>query len=142
MKEGKLKDIIAETPGGKIFLACPYSGTEQERKSRFALATRFAGELISLGKLVFSPITHGHAIASYTPMPLTYKFWRYINNSFIEWCDELYVLCIPGWEQSEGVTAEIAYAKELGKRVIFNEVRDGGVELAHKIGQIGDAPII
>lgn len=125
----------------KIFLACPYEGSKTERKSRFAIATRYAGELISLGKIVFSPITHGHAIVQYTPLPVTAEFWRNINNSFIEWCDEVHVLCLSGWKESVGIAAEIELAKTLGKKIIFSEIRDRGVEIAHKIGQVGDAPI-
>jgi len=125
----------------KIFLACPYTGTPEEMKARFAVVTKYAGELMSLGKIVFSPITHGHAISKFASVPLTFEFWRNLNDSFIDWCDEVHVLCLDGWKESAGVKHEMQYARRHGKKVILAEVLKTGQEIAHTIGQIGDAPI-
>jgi hypothetical protein len=43
------------------------------------------------------------------------------DKAFIDWCDEVYVLAIPGWEESRGVQWEIDYAKRLGKNVVIME---------------------
>ena len=71
--------------------------------------------------LVFSPISHTHPIAAAGNLPVGWEFWKQYDLTFIEWCDELYVLMADGWRESTGVTAEIKLAKELGKPVRYLE---------------------
>lgn len=42
-----------------------------------------------------------------------WAFWRRYDRAMLERCDELVVLQLDGWEESIGVKAEIAIAKEL-----------------------------
>lgn len=104
----------------RIYLALPYSGM---RESSYEQATTAACLVLEMGCNVFSPITHGHAMAEIKDLPTDWDFWEEIDKQFIEWADEVWVL-IPreGLEKvrdSRGVIAEIAYAKVLNRPVRF-----------------------
>ena len=106
----------------KIYLAIPYSGNEN---SSFVKANRKAAELMNQGNIVFSPISHTHPIASQCDLPADWEFWKKQDESFIEWCDAVYVYCLPGWRESRGVVAEIKLAINLGKEIIYSEDENG-----------------
>ena len=102
----------------KIYLACPYSDPDQSvREARFREANRAAAIFMNDGHIIFSPISHSHPIASQNELPKGYDFWKTMDESFIEWCDEVWVLKMPGWDKSEGVARECIFADMLGKKV-------------------------
>ena len=41
------------------------------------------------------------------------------NFAAIDHCSHLYVMMLPGWHKSIGVTAEITYAKKTGKEIVY-----------------------
>ena len=100
----------------KIYLASPYSDPDPDlREHRFRAACEKAGILMAAGHIVFSPIAHSHPIAKVCDLPKGWDFWEKYDRTFIEWCDELWVLMVPGWETSKGIAAEIEIA------MIFNK---------------------
>ena len=103
----------------KVYLATPYTGTSQQQEARFKYVNARAAELMAAGILVFSPISHTHPIAVAGDLPTGWEFWREYDFTFIQWGDELYVLMSDGWQESTGVTAEIEFAKELGKPIVY-----------------------
>ena len=108
----------------KIYLACPYSDPDPEvRERRFRAVNAKAGELMAKGFLVFSPISHTHPIAVQCELPKGWEFWAAYDRTFIEWCEEVHVLMLDGWQKSVGVKAEIRIAMELklNKPVFFIE---------------------
>jgi len=100
----------------RIYLALPYSGNKEES---FKQANEMAAKLMTMGHIVFSPISMSHPIALQCKLPGDWEFWRKIDIAFIEWCEELHVLCLEGWETSTGVTAEIDIAEGLGKPIVY-----------------------
>ena len=104
----------------KIYLACPYSDeADIIQELRFKLVSKAAGKLMNQGHIVFSPISHSRPIALQCILPHDWEFWENFDKNFIEWCDQLWVLCLDGWKESVGVTAEIKIAKELKKSVWY-----------------------
>ena len=104
----------------RIYLATPYShDSETVRADRAKFATQVAGRLMSAGLIVFSPNTHGHAIAVECGLPGDYDYWRESSMAFVAWCTDLYVICVPGWRESTGVSAEILLADKLGKNIVY-----------------------
>ena len=105
----------------KIYLACPYSSKSySERIYRANVANRIAGILISQGHIVFSPISHGHAIASTCDNIQTdHLAWRELNHKMIRWSEEVHIITLPGYDTSEGITDERDYASELTKPIIL-----------------------
>jgi hypothetical protein len=108
----------------KIYLACPYSHKEKiVRQKRFLIINKIAADLMNAGNLVFSPISHTHPIALAGNLPLGWDFWHEYDKTFLEWCDEIYVAKLNGWETSVGVKAEIEIARKLCKPIHYLDVR-------------------
>lgn len=108
-----------------IYLAQPYSGTDAERALRFRIACVCAAEILSAGAHVFSPIAHSHPIAELGHLQGTaFDAWRDYDERMIHCCTCVVVLCIPGWQDSVGVRAEIEYALSIGREVHYVEPSD------------------
>ncbi|MEN6536334.1 MAG: DUF1937 family protein [Bryobacteraceae bacterium] len=100
-------------------MASPYTHIDPAvRRQRFESACRAAAALISRGKTVFSPISHSYGICA-CGIPHDWQFWKQHDHRYLEVCDEVVVLMLDGWQESVGVQAEIAIARELGKPVTF-----------------------
>ena len=101
------------------YLASPYSHPDKAiQEQRFHAVCQHAAAMMCSGELVFSPIAHTHPIVAYD-LPGDWAFWRRYDLAMLERCDELVVLHLDGWEESIGVQAEIAIAKELNLQVRF-----------------------
>lgn len=88
----------------------------------FRIANEVSARLMNDGHIVFSPISHSHPIAIAHNLPTDWEFWKKFDESFIEWCDELWVVIIGenGEElanKSKGVTAERQIAIQNGKPI-------------------------
>lgn len=122
-------------PKKKIYLASPYSHEVPSiQESRFIMACVATGKLLKKGYLVYSPIAACHSIAAHTDLPKTFSFWEEYDTSFIQWCDEVWVLKLHDWEKSIGVKAEIAIAQLNNKlvryiNVLYTPNTEGNFEL-------------
>lgn len=102
------------------YLASPYSHCEEEVKNKRAeQAAIAASELTKAGVLVFSPIVHSHAMHRVGGLEGTWDFWQKIDLDYLNHSALLVVLKLPGWEKSVGVTAEIAYAHQIGLSIDY-----------------------
>jgi len=99
---------------GYIYLAGPYTHDSiLVRQKRFEALTKKTAELMREGFVVFSPITHGHAIAERHEMPIDFKFWKDHNMEMLRHATKMIVLRIPGYYESIGVNREIEAAEML-----------------------------
>lgn len=106
-------------PRPLVYLACPYSNPDpQVMEARFEQANRLAAELISQGFKVFSPISHSHPIHKYG-LPASWEFWRDFDFTYLALSHTVIVLCLPGWKESVGVQAEIAFAVSNDLEVVY-----------------------
>jgi len=112
-----------------LYLASPYSVkiplSEQQaaklRKRRFEAVCKYAAKLMKQGELVFCPIAHSHPI-EVLGMPGEVNdgdFWLKQDFAVLQFCKELRVLCLEGWEQSDGIRREIEFAHELNIPVTY-----------------------
>jgi len=96
------------------YIACPYTDADPNvRAARFEAVTRFAAKLIAAGEVVYSPISHSHAITR-TGLPIEWEFWRRQDLTLLRASSGLLVYCLDGWQTSTGVQAEIEAAEEWG----------------------------
>jgi len=104
----------------KVYLACPYFHKDENiRNERFEEVCRKAGELMEMGYVVFSPISHNHPIKKFIKSDNdNWQFWKKQDFRFIEWCDEFHILCLDGWKESNGVNSELDFATSLLKNII------------------------
>ena len=97
-----------------IYLASPYSDPDPAvREARFDAACAHTATMIRAGRLVYSPIVHSHPLANHG-LGADWDFWAAHDRAMLGLCEALVVLELPGWQQSVGVRAEVAIARELG----------------------------
>lgn len=111
-----------------IYLASPYTGHLVECSSarediRYAEALYATSILVSRGRLVYSPIVLGHAISRFMrehslPQP-GWRWWMSWSYEMLKMCDVVYVLCIPGWQESGGMKQEIEWARTEDIAVVY-----------------------
>lgn len=103
-----------------VYLASPYSsGHSIVREIRVAKARLACSNLIKKGLLVYSPISHNHEIADYFGVGRGWQFWSEHDLAMLRACSRLVVLCINGWRESTGVTAEIKAAQEMSMPIEY-----------------------
>jgi len=107
---------LSQPLGKLIYVASPYSSpdrsVEEIRNIHVAAAMGYLmNKFPNLS--FFSPICHTHPIASLCKLPGHWEYWKQYDEAMLSRCDGIWVLCLDGWDKSKGVTAEIAFAKEL-----------------------------
>ena len=98
-----------------VYLASPYSHPSEEvRESRFAIACSVAAELMLSGYTVFCPIAHSHPISKEMTKgaAIDFAFWMKQDLPILSKAQKLFLLKLPGWENSKGMQKEISFAKE------------------------------
>ena len=105
--------IAPPEPDELIYLTSPYShGNPLMERIRFNQAVSWAADLTNLGHIVFSPIVHSRPLEMHGDgIKGNWDFWQRIDETFMRRCDRLVVLCVYGWGESVGVTAEIAFMR-------------------------------
>lgn len=113
-----------------IYLAQPYSykANAYLRHKRYEYAMKRTVEFFLEGHAIFSPIIQSHQMSKYADMPTDFDFWRKIDFAFIDASKEVWVLKMKGWDKSQGVTEEIAYAKSLNKPIKYIQCPDSPKE--------------
>lgn len=95
-----------------VYIAGPYMHPDPRvREERFQALTKFAGEQMADHVEVYSPITHNHPIATMVDLPRDWSFWKFFDERMLSRSRLLVVYCLPGWDKSIGVAAEIEFAK-------------------------------
>lgn len=95
-----------------IYLASPYSHPDPAvRQERYEQAMAAQAYLLRQGQHVYSPIVACHPMALAHALPTDDEWWSEYDRDMLTRCVELYVLCLPGWEESKGVAQEIEWAK-------------------------------
>ena len=120
-----------------IYLVCPYThGNLAVEETRAHAASRAAAELMKRGEVVFSPISHGHAIRSAADGDIggTFDVWQRIDAEVLKVCSRVVVLMLEGWDRSRGVRREIVIAREYKIPIELLEP-DGSGRIAY-----GDGP--
>jgi len=101
-----------------IYVASPYSsGADEDLMTHRARDTAYKmSQLINrfTDYFFYSPVCHFRSIAIEGHLPHDRHFWWGVNEYMLNRSDEMWILDIPGWEESDGVKQEIEYAKKLG----------------------------
>lgn len=105
---------------GIIYLASPYSKWEN-KDTAAEIVAKAAAILMNDGLVIYSPISHGHAVAKYG-LPYTWEFWKAQCQPMIDAAVAIIVLQMDGWEDSVGVTYEIEEFKKAGKPIVYATV--------------------
>jgi hypothetical protein len=87
------------------------------RFERHELICTIAGELMQQGHLIFCPVAHSHSISLISGPGIEWKYWAQFCLEMIRRTDELWIATISGWNDSHGISEEVAIAHALGKPV-------------------------
>lgn len=113
-----------------IYLASPYSANPEALHAQTLTAT---AELVASGHVIFSPIVHCHPLAQQIALPTDFAFWQNYCLGMLERARELWVLTLPGWRDSKGVRAEIAFARK--RRIPIFKFTPGGLGKTPMLGE-------
>lgn len=102
------------------YFASPYSHSNKLVEIiRYEITIACAAALTKKGLRLLEPIAMCHEQSQRHSLPSGYDFWQERDRGFIDRCDEVLVLQLPGWRESKGVTDEIQYAKKQGKLITY-----------------------
>lgn len=102
-----------------IYLASPYTTRDSFiLHQRYRAALRAAGELMKRGEMVFCPVAYGHSVEDKLKTEFPYEYWMKLSLNMLIGASKLYVLTIPGWDESKGIEQEIRFAHTLGKPIV------------------------
>ena len=100
----------------KIYLASPYTDESLKvMRQRFLTTRKVAAKLLARGLLVFSPLVY--SVQMEKQVGKNWQAWQAFDCSMLDWCDELWILDLPGWMTSQGVREETIYARKLNKTI-------------------------
>lgn len=107
-----------------IYLASPYSGTPEVMQQRYEATRAVTADTLKDGEFVYSPIVHCHDLALHHDIPKDFAFWSKYNFHMLDLADQLWVLMLPGWKESRGVTAEVLHWRSTRPHhgIVFLEV--------------------
>ena len=110
-----------------IYLASPLFALEEYKMAHRYGATKYWVNRLqqTTNEWVYSPILHYYEMAKQYNLPKDHVYWKSINHQAIDICNELWILMLPCWEKSQGIADEIAYAKQIGKKIVFLLIEDG-----------------
>jgi hypothetical protein len=114
---------MSDMPSASLaYIAAPYSHPDPVVVAQRMSAFDFEVAKLLLQSMTFpvSPLLN-HGIIGRHKVPGNWEFWQHYSRRLLARCDELIVLMIPGWEESEGVQGEIAFAKSLHMPIRFVE---------------------
>ena len=95
------------------YLASPYTDISPAvMEDRYHAVCKVAAVLFAHGHNVVSPIAHSHALVAHGA-PTAWPDWSRLDYDLLRHSEALWVLMLPGWRESVGVTAEIAMAVAL-----------------------------
>jgi hypothetical protein len=109
---------------GFWYLLSPYSRYPHGQQAAWRHVTRIAASLQSTGFIVFSPIVHFHPMSvAVRTIPSNNDYWMAVNRHFMDPAIGGILAELPGWEESDGVSREIAYLSKAGKPLVRMPVR-------------------
>ncbi len=111
-----------------VFIASPVSSKNPyEVLKRIETASKFGAYVQEVeDKCPFVAAAHDMAVSKYLTNPKSKEWWKSNIKHFLADAESCYVLCLDGWEESNGVALEIEMAKEFGKPVYYyQEVSTG-----------------
>lgn len=114
-----------------IYLASPYSHADPEVERQRATCARIATvNLLRLSIPTYSPIVYGRALLDHAPdMSGDWATWQTLDAPQLAASALILVLCLPGWDDSQGVLHELALAQRLDKPIRYlASVRRVGTE--------------
>lgn len=94
-----------------------YEGEGCLRDIRYEIVEKVATLLINEGYCMFEPIATCYHKEQKYHLPCNFEYWAERDKLAIDRSDGIIVVCIDGWDKSNGVMKEIEHAWDTGKPV-------------------------
>lgn len=102
-----------------VYVCCPYwHEDESVRNYRRRKAIEYSTVLVKKGVPCYSPLLYTERFKNDNTKE---GYWIEHGRRMLDACDEVRVLCLDGWEESNGVKGEIQRAEELGLEIKYIE---------------------
>jgi hypothetical protein len=107
-----------------LYIASPYTHPNPlVRRARAHCAAVITAELMrgATGDWFFSPIPLGHEVAQHLPYEVAddHGFWMRWCRNALEEASALYLIPLPGWQESKGIAEELAYCDSKSLPVVY-----------------------
>lgn len=103
---------------GYFYLCHPYTNKDVNiEASRLMKVHQIYAKLARQGVKCYSPVAATILAAMHHKMPTSHEFWKELNETFIFNSMGIILIKMHGWEESEGVAHELAYAGVVNKRI-------------------------
>lgn len=109
---------------GFWYLATPYTRYLSGTAAAFRLACLATAQLAEAEVRVFSPIVHGHPLATFAGLDWDHAAWLAFDQPFMLAARGLIVVKAPGWQESAGIAEEIKVFEAAGKPILWMEPRE------------------
>lgn len=102
-----------------VYLASPYSHPNPDvQEYRYKRTMEFVAANLKTKFLIYSPIVYCHPITVAHSLPGNAPAWRDHNRFMLEKCDQLWILCLKDWTDSQGIKQEIKWATALSLPIV------------------------
>lgn len=108
-----MKTIDDLADGSLYYLATPYQSHPEGMTEAYKVAAITAARMIERGVMVYSPIAHGHPIATLGGLGRGSDVWGGINDAVMTACLGVVIAEMPGWDKSPGIADERDLAERL-----------------------------
>ena len=96
--------------GGFIYVGSPYSHPDPSiMERRYRNVMFYMLQLFKNRQWAYSPILHCHDMANKFGLPKEAKYWANYNFAMLSAAREFHVYCLPGWDESVGLSHEVAF---------------------------------
>ena len=95
---------------GYIYLGQPYKHEQVGIMAlRYQQALNVTASAINAGHAIYSPIVHNHHLAIQFNLPREFSFWQDYDLTMLAGAADMWILPLPGWSISNGLTEERHY---------------------------------
>ena len=89
--------------------------------------SRVAAGLTDIDHRVFCPLMYAQVLIDHGFGHKDDQWWYDYDVGWLPYCDELVVLMLPGWADSEGLRIEVEVTEGLGIRMSYLEMPENGL---------------
>lgn len=117
------------------YVATPYSYPNHDvERQRYVAACRATAALMRAfpDRTFYCPVAASHGIAEHGELAGDWETWRRQDEAMMDVCGSIIVVMMPGWRESKGVRAEVAYMTARDKPVWTWNPAEHPIPVLHK----------
>lgn len=102
------------------YIAIPYTDSDKSVvEQRVKILCEIDALLMKIGIFTVSPVLKHLLFMHAKDLPSDWKYWEEYSYALLARCQTMYVVTVPGWEESIGVQAEIAFCEKMNIKIVY-----------------------